>query len=483
MKSNSEPIQYISLVGHKIQIFQHRVDILKRRSFPSPGPIALAEVTTRILSRSFNELMRLSDQIGHRQSVDIIDKAHVIHQSIITLVPPLLEAISQAEVESPVGGIIDAYAAICSKAQFGTRLIMYPKWEYNASYTEIISVLKNLTRYIRPDERENIFEGIHPYHVIITYPSSEDTIVLRLAVLAHEVGHFIDNVRNWSSEVFETQLIAPESLQQINALGEDDRTRLLQLLGKFSKPWIKEIVSDTIATCIMGPAYVYALEEFAYITPNTQPVSELISISHPPKRLRLRLMADLCKRSLLDQAITLGEFEKLSERHKQVFELVRSTIEQKSQLDLASIRGIREIPDVPDRIVSLLGRVLTNMLGIVTERIETKTRQVLTENWTCRPVDILHALILQESLEHTLPPSRLSGESSRMTSFAAIMNSGWFFLISNPDIFVFHTNGTGVNRHPNEVHQKYINVQNLIAKAVEILNFQTEFQRRRGRTS
>jgi hypothetical protein len=472
-----DPTLYLSQVGNKIQFLLRRIQNLKQNRPSTQGTLALSEALIRILSQTFSELERLSGKVNELDPYDIIAKTRILHDSSVIIIQPLIEAIAAAEIDSPINGVIDAYSAICIQAQFGTRFTMYPKWEYNVSYREVMDVLRSIARNINLSDHHSIFEGAFPYHVIVTYPASIEDITLHQCVIAHEVGHFIDFVRNWSKDVMNDKLIPQNARQDYAALSNEER----KLLNQFCKPWIREVVADTIATCILGPAYIYALEEFTYITPHDPSIPGIISSSHPPKDLRLLLISRLCLNSQLDEVQRLPEFKELTPREEEVYKQIRAEIERKSQLDLMSIQVIKDNPQISVETAQLILQILMEILSNVVELIEARATETLTETWTCSAIDILHATVLQNNFHYSLTPTQLPTHFNGIPSFAAIMNSGWYFLQDSFD--EFHYFKSKVNSHlPEEFCEKYMVVQQLVAKAIESLNFQREYISRRRKS-
>jgi len=101
------------------------------------------------------------------------------------------------------------------------------------------------------------------------------------------------------------------------------------------------------------------------------------------------------------------------------------------------------------------------------------------QKWFCSIRDVVDALELQALLSAGLTPTQLYSDAGRDPSIAAVINSGWFhYIYAMQDYQYFGSKS--LERRWDDVRDRYIGLQNLIAKAVESLQFKKEFQRRKG---
>jgi hypothetical protein len=476
----SEASQYLSLVAHKIQMLIRNIEALKEQDYPSVGPAVLAEVLIRILSRFFEELRRLSTEIGERPDEDIVLKAHTIHYSTVMFIPRLVEVIISADISSPVGGLVEAYGRICNQARFGSQLILYPSWEYNASYREIMNILRGITENVSPDSNKGIFDGTYKFVPIITFPASEQEITLRQALIAHEVGHFIDQSREMSDKVLQEQIFPPDAVHNLSKITDGQPGVSLQRLTDFLNEtilyWIREMVADYLGVAILGPAYLFAFEDFTFTTHQFSPPAELTK-THPPAILRLKLMARLCQRIQMDR---LSE-EYATDEHY-LMHHIKNRLQNLSDAQLPKISRVRDLVPTSADIAQLLFSILTESMEIATAHLNDTFDELLEEPWTCSVTDIRHALGLRLYLEQELTPSEITSENSILPTLSAVMNAGWFYLIEFSDEFNFFTaTDNHITSDPNIISDRYLTVQKLIAKAIESMNFQREYLRRGGR--
>src|SRR5687768_16066410 len=84
---------YLSLVGHKIQILNRKLDGFQSKGYPNSYSVALIKIMKRILTQSFDELDRLNDRIGEMENSDIADRAWLIPFFAIRYLSRWMEAI------------------------------------------------------------------------------------------------------------------------------------------------------------------------------------------------------------------------------------------------------------------------------------------------------------------------------------------------------------------------------------------------------
>lgn len=479
--------QYLSLVGHKIQILLRKIELLKRREYPTPHPAGLAEIMIRILVRSFDELRRLNRQIGERPSGDIADRAWLIHRFVIRFMSRWIEAVEHAKVATPMGGIIDSFDAICNQAQFGTCLVMYPTWNHNFSFEDVSQKLATIARNINAEERANVFAGTNHHYVIITYPRAEEDITLAHVLLAHEVGHYIDFVQKWSTEIIERPIFFEAQRSLPDEFTEIEGKIAFDIMQSVSTYWIREIVADTIATALLGPGYVLALGEFMFADPTLHSNAIDIHITHPPEKLRLELMAQFALDRQLEPILQANDYKLLSTKAKEVYKLViktlRSTIKHKNEDNSSVISIIDAEIDISQKVARWIYEQLIFVLQGVINDAKAKTMNAFKEPWVCTEKDVFHALILQDNIRHGFTPTKLpsSFEDTRV-SFSAVMNSGWFYFLerkSNGD-FSFFNYESSASRRPEQISEKYVSIHKLIAKAVESINFESNYLHQKG---
>jgi hypothetical protein len=478
---------YISIVAHRVRLLMERIADAGQPAYASSATASLSEILVRILSRFFDELRSLHQEINDHPPEDTVRQVRTIHLATVKIVHELVEAIRMASSSSPAASIVEAYAQIASLVQHGTQTIIHPTWDYNASCDEIMTTLRTMTGRLGRDTGEAVFSGAPRSFLVITYPVSEEEMVLRHAFIAHELGHFIDHIEGWSNSILETQVFDEEdrdcimaAVQSTEDEEEWDQTleRALILAGEIAPFWIGEVIADVLGVGVLGPAYLLAFDEVSpsprFSSPHT------LSRSHPPGSLRREIISRLTRELYLEPIRSKEVFEKLSRDEQAVFSEVFDWIAAIVDTDPPEFASTGDATGLPAEVIRAVYSALRNAVDrSVTWISAEKLGRIRQREWFCTPTDIVDALRLQDLLSYGLTPTELYCEASRDPSFAAVMNSGWFrFVHAKKDYLYFRDLPN--ESHPDQIYVNYSNLQNLIAKAIESLQFKREFLRRRG---
>jgi hypothetical protein len=484
---------YISVVAHRVQVLAKRIEDAGQPKYASSSAATLSKILARILARFFDELRSLHQEIDSQPPDDIVRQVRTIHYVTVAIIPELIEAVKMANLDSPLASITEAYEHIGNLVQYGTQTIIHPTWEYNASFDEIMSTLRAMTRNLGRDTGEAIFSGAPPSFVIITYPIAEEDMVLRQAFIAHELGHFINRTEGWSKALLEERVFAEEDQNIIREVvqslqNESDKEKVfaeaLMLVGAITPLWVEEIIADFLAVCVLGPAYLLAFDEVS-LSPRYSSPGRLYR-SHPPGQLRKGIMGELVDELYLAPIRSREVSNGLSRQERDVFKSVCEWIDAIVRADPLEFKSIDNAPAPPPEIIAAIyGTLRKTMRRVVSRLKESQLERIKRRKWFCIGRDIVDALELQDLLSHGLTPTELYSDPNRDPSFSAVMNSGWFhFLHNKKDYLYFHrSKGASVEFVPSEVRDRYVNLQNLVAKAVESLHFKREFLRRRGMSS
>jgi hypothetical protein len=476
---------YISIVAHRVRVLTKRLEDSGQPAYASSGAATLSTILLRILSRFFDELKALQQEVGSQPPEDVIRQVRTIHYITVAIVPEHIEAIRVANSNSPAASILEAYEHVGNMVQYGTQTIIHPTWEYNASFDEIMTTLKAMTMSLRPETGRAIFSGAPPRFVIITYPIAEEEMVLRHALIAHEIGHLIDLVEKWSKLLLEEKVFEKEDYDSVHQAvqgpregGDDVLTPVLEIVGAITPSWIQEITADFLATCVLGPAYLLAFDEVS-LTPNFSSPGRL-SRSHPPPQLRKEIMGKLVKELYLDPVRSRAVSKRLSRKEQDVLDSACGWIDTIVHTGPAAFTSIDDASDLAPEIIAVIYAVLSNAVRrAIAELRKNHLEKIKGRKWFCTSGDVVDALRLQELLSHGLTPTELYLNPSRDPSFPAVMNSGWFHFLHEKEHYLYFSDGPG-RPDPDQVRDRYVNLQNLVAKAVESLHFKREYQRQRG---
>lgn len=478
---------YITSAAHRVQILREKIEDSKRPGTASVSTSVLSEILLRLLSRFFGELRSLYQEADVEPAQDTLRQIQTINHVNSRVVPPLEQAIRMATLDTPITPIVEAYKEIASLVQYGTQTIIHPTWDYNGSFDEIMHVLRALAASLGQDGSQTIFSGAPRSFVIITYPLAEQDMVLRQAFMAHEIGHSINVVEGLSQELLKSRVFDAEDRQQIKQAiqkqqRESDREKLQgdadKLAGEFAAHWLPEITADFLGLCVLGPAYLLAFDDVSF-TPRLSTPSRLHR-SHPPVQLRKTIMANIVEDTFLAPIHSNDRYRSLSPQEKEVFSTVCGWIHELSYSQPLQFTMIESAPDMPVEVVQSIYVSLRSAVERAILRLKQKHLKRLSESeWFCTTTDLIDAMELQRLLSNGLTPTVLYSDVDRDPSFAAVMNSGWFHFLHTRQDYQYFKRG-GEEPYPDEVRDRYMGLQSLVAKAIESLQFKKEFLRRKG---
>lgn len=476
---------YISLVAHRVQVLMQRVKEAGEPGYASTSCATLCDILGRILSRFVDQLRELSQDIGDQPPEDIVEDARTLHYWTVSLVPRCIEAMTVAKSDSLITPLTEAYQDICNLVEYGTQAIIHPTWQYNASFDEVMVTLRGMASAACHDGETPVFLGAPHSFLIITYPAAEEDMILRQALIAHEVGHFVCLRQGYSKELEDRRLLDTQDYEGIaqaveTLQGGDVRDRTLSqavaLVNAMARLWIGEALADWVAVCLLGPAYLLAFDETS-LEPRYWNVNKA-SRTHPPGPLRKQIMGGLVRELYLSplesrrKRFLLGQQRVLDSVNAWVDTLVQSR-----PLDVKSIAGADLDPPVASAIYNALSNAVRRAVAHANGAWLGGLRK---KPWFCKVDDVVDSLKLQELLECDLTPTELYGRQERHPGFAAIMNAGWFHFVHAKQDYLYF--GCAGEESPEEqIREKYAHLQDLVSKAVESMLFRREFLRRRGR--
>jgi hypothetical protein len=191
--------------------------------------------------------------------------------------------------------------------QFGSdsRFILLPMYEYNFTYQDLIQPLKTMLKDVLP-HIEEILSPFAKKFAVIGFPLVQRENILLNSLLAHEVGHSINEenlivenlmgkvsidikkvdeiTKEWSRWPGEKTEVTLTSFIEFAAL----KAEVHKMATRWISNWLKELVSDVLAFHLVGPAYLFALTNFLLTLTGVDGESS----DYPPPRMRIKLMLD-----------------------------------------------------------------------------------------------------------------------------------------------------------------------------------------------
>ena len=297
------------------EYFYHsrRVDQLKHRDYPFPWCIALLDTLSEIDDAILRELDKLNKEIletpKSEQNVPFMKEDLDKIQRYGQLVGILHYVLTFFEIGSreyvPEGTVVSIENIIRKFDKFAA-FVLVPIFEYNYTYLDLMKLLKKALQYALPDV-DKLFSNMPDKYAVFGFPLIMKKNVILNAILAHEVGHFIDEANNLSDKILQRVILDKKKIDRLAKImekariGERREVRLTYFISPETlraqitklavsqiSEWLKELVSDTIAFHLFGPVFLHSLSNFLL----TLVKLDEASTDHPPPRMRIKLLLE-----------------------------------------------------------------------------------------------------------------------------------------------------------------------------------------------
>ena len=281
---------------------EKRIDELQAKEYYSKDPKKLLSL--------FNEVIK---QIAKSiESTENEDPAKIMRINfLLTVFHYFLDEIEHIEVDNVPVEMLPIFNEILKEYKLKTVLVFRPNPIYNYSYFPITRVIDEFSQKY-PEARVSEAQS---NIAVISFPSSERTSALLHCCFAHEIGHHLNESFSIAAqiepkifELIDKKLIDKyvEGLLEVfrkhkSIIGGTEVTldkfilkqplflRATEEFGRIVRKWLDEIVSDTFAIYLFGPAYIFAISEFLLSSQDLETYSE----THPPSFIRIKNLVEL----------------------------------------------------------------------------------------------------------------------------------------------------------------------------------------------
>lgn len=295
----------------------------------------------------------------------------------------------------------------------------------------------------------------------VTVPSQAMGMLPHFAIVAHELGHAIQDRKQLDFTPHATDISAAAQRTEARLQAEGlqfDTSRQIEWRDALNS-WINEIWSDAVGVYLAGPAMLFALGALFEITGGGVGLSS----THPPHITRLKLLAECL-------AAKEG-----GESHSEVFE----SLAGRPITDRMNCPHVGDLPDSDALYIELRGRVgpeaaaiaveLAPLIEIIAPDIYAEAKRLLIQS---NPEMVYYSQNLRDDLSHHLdaicaliPPIEHRGpDGTQASTLAGVLNVGWAALLCKLDEFP----ATSCPHGYDETAAKMEKLQELLLKAVEL---------------
>jgi hypothetical protein len=302
---------------------------------------------------------------------------------------------------------------------------------------------------------------------MVTVPSHAMGMLPHFAVVAHELGHAVQDrvdldLRTYAGSVDECEQRIRSRIG--SSYGAEERSNLAKILYN----WVDELNADAVGFLITGPAYYFALMGFLELSGHTYGICN----THPPSDLRQELLFDRIEEGKLSYAAVYEEHtgQKLSKRMNSPH--VPSCPNPDILFQLLTEDGINEAEAAILVELVPLAREMANEIFKSASIMLKKLKSDITYT-PMMYADDLNAHL--NPLTEFIPPIEVKREEvTRPTSLACILNVGWVAMLSKLDKFPRQKNGKG-----DDEALQIETLHELLLKALELSEIKRLWDRRR----
>lgn len=299
-------------IDHKAQIKKTKLASTRERCLALRSELERYQSTTQLpaapryvvnaLVKATLDFEEYLDELEKDPDLDLLtedeleNKIHFVSQHI-----PYLHMFLALILPSRIGGIPFELAAPLRREILkffpDAELLVVSSPELNYRIRELAGPLRIFFDEIRRDPPADLPPTI--FHV--SFPSVEYDHALLHSVFAHEFGHPLYSEKNIEGKILPIKIdedlirfiysnIKARASAQTDFIEEVEfRNQVTKAVNDTITNWIKEIAADLYAILLFGPAYLFA---FIRLIVSFRRLDSG-SISHPPPRLRIRLMFEL----------------------------------------------------------------------------------------------------------------------------------------------------------------------------------------------
>jgi hypothetical protein len=412
------------LVIDKTFKFKKRIDELRSKEYYSEDPGKLINLFEKVIVNTSEIINKTDeeDEKGIRRINILLSFYHL-----------LLDEIEHIEVNNVPVEMLPIFTKILDKLQVKTVFVFRPNPLYNYSYypvTKAINAINKSQHYPEVEEDYKIS--------VISFPSSEKNSALLHCSFSHEVGHHLNEVLSIANDLepqiiplIDKQLLKKYTDKYLESLKKERRiisgtevsldkffmedqltSELTELFGGIIRKWLDEIVSDSIALCLFGPAFVFAISEFLLASQDPKKYSE----SHPPMFIRLKNLMNL-----FDEK----GFSEHLKNHKDVIaklESYKKISEMTFEPNISNLEDVRNI---------ILERGIVQLFKPARDRIDSKIDFAKQFAWNLDDLD--DAVFAFRNLITGNEVLVLKDQTSRPINAITILNAAWIVRINYID--------------------------------------------------
>ena len=383
--------------------------------------------------------------------------------------------ITTSSIETAPLGLIFPFQKVISELFPKSFLFLRRQWKHNYKYGEFVNQL------IGQDEEPECFDTMKQDFdfrlSMVAYPSMEDDNYLYNCNIAHEVGHYIDDLTRIHGS--EKDFIKDLEINENQTEGDFNIETYRRIV---TLQWHEEFISDTYATYMLGPAYLFSFLEYHFSGSNVDQVfinhPSYNQRSYPSPRMRLyyilktlsyrdRNYVSVFEKSQSEWSKLLlkkinEQHERINEQHFKYFghEIGKFAWETNKKLTTKVLHYAYKT-----LIPVIKSRILPNLDDEFNKKVETEVKEKLKKE-----IPINESLCMKK-----LAPQEIglkNGSQSKPLTLFSMLNYGWMMFFE-----IIENNKHNISETKNLVN----NLTLLIKRSAEASYFHQQWNEYRSR--
>jgi hypothetical protein len=419
----------IESAQNRAQALIEEVGRLKNKTYSSPASRKILD----FVSEAASAIHSLLDKAVADAEVLRPEELDVRLHRTIKVIPylhTLIGFIEGSEIPKSPGQLVQPLRRYVRSVIANSDIIVSSKIELNYSIREVVSPIRKAFSET-PPPLASTCDNLPDQLFVVNIPAIESQQILIHAILSHELGHALYNQHNLAARLLPAVEIKHDmikSLVSVIRTGETEsvpmseiwlRQYITEQVNERVSRWVMELSADAIGIYLFGPALYFAsttlLTSISHI--------DRCSTSHPPSRLRIKLMTRMLKgifasRGERDEGYPVHKWHPTLQKLITAWENISSEpVAIRAPLDRIAIESLDR-----QKILDLIETTTFEVVP-VERRYDSAKLRVAVEN--------LVPLVVSG-----IPPGELGPlGKERPVELASIINAGWHVYLCRLDEF------------------------------------------------
>ncbi|MFW6029621.1 MAG: hypothetical protein ACOCRO_05140 [Halanaerobiales bacterium] len=421
--------EYLNSLLNEICKFENRLYELSNKAYPAKFFEELIKVDLIPIVEEFKTIIIKEISLIEKRTNYTISNEAV---TVITLwsykkLQNIAKAINNTDFKSHPLEIMNVFRDIIKEINNEDfEILTIPTEIMNFSFQEIWLELK---RFIE-DNLNVIKLNVNKKLIRLSFPEEHKDNLLLSGIFFHEVGHYLERKNKIADKIYTQLDYNSTEFMNLNRYILNEATRnpinqinLINIMNKcYLHSWIREIISDSIAIYMLGPAFIFSMMEFIITLrgPNllfNGTLIDSVSYTHPGFKIRFEYLLEVVQDLDLESNMPEKIYKKL-EDYKVGWDNAAIKLEDNFRYIMGAQSATYVIHE-NNRFFTDLEKVARQAFSMVME----ETKKLLNKKIINKSILNTANKLAEERYKMILPPNELDNQA---VDSIAILNSAWY---------------------------------------------------------